>query len=99
MIPSSKKSAGVWRMPSTHPQDSKGSSRNRSLRAWWIDDPPGEITAHRSGDLVCGDAIESISKVRDGVADIVFLDPPFNLGKAYGDSSPRADLLEEDQYA
>ncbi|MBI4032579.1 site-specific DNA-methyltransferase [Candidatus Berkelbacteria bacterium] len=39
-----------------------------------------------------------LSCLRDGSADIVFLDPPFNLGKTYGRRRARADQLEEDEY-
>ena len=51
-----------------------------------------------SGDLVCTDALEMIQRLRDGIADIIFLDPPFNLGKLYGTSQRSKDQLSESDY-
>jgi site-specific DNA-methyltransferase (adenine-specific) len=36
------------------------------------------------GVLTCGDALMFSRALRSEIADIVFLDPPFNLGKEYG---------------
>ena len=36
------------------------------------------------GYLTCADALVFLRSIKDGVADVVFLDPPFNLGKDYG---------------
>jgi len=36
--------------------------------------------------------------MRTETADIVFLDPPFNLGKPYGRRAARADRLAQDEY-
>src|SRR5256885_1469546 len=36
------------------------------------------------GQIFNGDALTFLRAVRDAVADVVFLDPPFNLGKLYG---------------
>lgn len=36
------------------------------------------------GKIVCGDAIEFLQRLPRDSARIVFLDPPFNLGKRYG---------------
>lgn len=38
----------------------------------------------RSGYLVRVDALSLLRGLRSGIADVVFLDPPFNLGKEYG---------------
>jgi site-specific DNA-methyltransferase (adenine-specific) len=38
----------------------------------------------RAGYLTSEDALRFLSSLRDGIADVVFLDPPFNLGKDYG---------------
>jgi site-specific DNA-methyltransferase (adenine-specific) len=35
-------------------------------------------------EIYVGDALEFLKKLPDSIADLVFLDPPFNLGKAYG---------------
>ena len=34
--------------------------------------------------LICGDAIKQMSKFPDGCVDLVVADPPYNLGKNYG---------------
>jgi site-specific DNA-methyltransferase (adenine-specific) len=39
-----------------------------------------------------------LTSLRDESADIIFLDPPFNLGKAYGRRGREADRLLEDDY-
>ena len=49
-----------------------------------------EITKITSGDLsgeiYCADAIDMLEEIGEEMADIVFLDPPFNLGKTYCDT-------------
>jgi site-specific DNA-methyltransferase (adenine-specific) len=42
------------------------------------------IPAERGNHLARTDALAFCQALRDGIADIVFLDPPFNLGKDYG---------------
>lgn len=37
------------------------------------------------GALVTGDCLEILPSIRDGSVDCVFADPPFNLGKMYGE--------------
>lgn len=44
------------------------------------------------------DALEILRAMADQVADIVFLDPPFNLGKRYGSRGPREDRLSSESY-
>ena len=53
---------------------------------------------HAKGDIVCADALQCLNAVRDGCADIVFLDPPFNLGKQYGKNGSHHDRKKEEQY-
>lgn len=48
--------------------------------------------------MVCDDALAFLESLRDQCADIVFLDPPFNLGKRYGKRPPSDDRLGEDSY-
>lgn len=36
--------------------------------------------------LICGDAALSLKKLQDGSADLIVADPPYNLGKDYGNS-------------
>jgi len=42
------------------------------------------VTANRQGSLTWGDALAFCKALRPEIADIIFLDPPFNLGKEYG---------------
>ncbi len=51
-----------------------------------------------SGIIVKMDAINFLKSLENECADIVFLDPPFNLGKKYGNSTSKADLLKIDEY-
>jgi site-specific DNA-methyltransferase (adenine-specific) len=43
------------------------------------------------------DALSFLTAMRDNVADVVFLDPPFNLGKDYGRAN-RVELYEPESY-
>lgn len=45
------------------------------------------VPYRRRGFLATTDAMEFAKALRDNVADIVFVDPPFNLGKDYGHAS------------
>jgi DNA modification methylase len=36
--------------------------------------------------LICGDAIEEMSKLPDNCIDLIIADPPYNLGKDYGNN-------------
>jgi site-specific DNA-methyltransferase (adenine-specific) len=67
-------------------------------REWWRRPPPGALSRSRAGDIFCGDALACLESTADDVADIVFLDPPFNLGKNYGSEGARADRLHEAAY-
>ena len=46
---------------------------------------PDPATATEFGQLFEADCLDLLPLVRDGVVDTVFADPPFNLGKRYGD--------------
>jgi site-specific DNA-methyltransferase (adenine-specific) len=70
----------------------------KGLRPWWRRAPQGTLSQLQRGDIVTGDALDLLDAVADGVADIVFLDPPFNLGKRYGDRPPRDDRRDEGEY-
>lgn len=50
-----------------------------------------------AGFLAQADALDFVRDLRGGVADIVFVDPPFNLGKDYGVAS-RLEDSESDVY-
>jgi site-specific DNA-methyltransferase (adenine-specific) len=49
------------------------------------------------GYLSSLDAYEMLTSIHNEVADLVFLDPPFNLGKDYG-NAPVPESLPSDQY-
>jgi site-specific DNA-methyltransferase (adenine-specific) len=55
---------------------------------------------HKSakGNIYCLDALEFLKNSESKCADIVFLDPPFNLGKKYGNSDGEEDRLTENEY-
>lgn len=62
----------------------------KRIRAWRR---PGA-----SGVLYAGDALEVLSSLPARSADIVFLDPPFNLGKVYSSRRPRLDHRSPNDY-
>ena len=51
----------------------------------------------KRGVLYHGDCLEVMSRVTAGSVDVVFADPPFNLGKDYN-SSKVNDSIAEDAY-
>ena len=73
-------------------------SEKRKPRRWWGSPAPGIVTSLPNGDIVCADALDCVNALRDGCADIVFLDPPFNLGKAYGKNGSQGDKKKEEEY-
>src|SRR5947209_3882388 len=50
-----------------------------------------------SGKVVCGDAMEFLKGLPSNCARIIFLDPPFNLGKKY-DENDALDRKPEKEY-
>jgi site-specific DNA-methyltransferase (adenine-specific) len=48
------------------------------------------------GALFAGDCLEFLPKIRDGVVDTVFADPPFNIGKQYRENTN--DNRPDEQY-
>ncbi len=76
----------------------KAVGRAKAPMDWWGSTPGGNLVRTVSGDLVFGDALETLRALRDGVADIVFLDPPFNLGKGYGAQSKSLDSIPDADY-
>jgi site-specific DNA-methyltransferase (adenine-specific) len=50
------------------------------------------------GEVWHGDAAQFLRAIPDNSADIVFLDPPFNLGKRYDSKHPKADRRPEVEY-
>lgn len=71
---------------------------NHLIRTLWRQPVPGPVHHLPDGEIVCCDAVDLLEAVRDETADVVFLDPPFNLGKKYGAKGRKADLLAESEY-
>jgi len=59
---------------------------------------PGPLFRAGGGDIVCADALRFLKSLPDSSVDVVFLDPPFNLGKRYGPAGGSADRLPDDEY-
>lgn len=53
---------------------------------------------HVKGRVTVGDALNFLQSIQKGRADIVFLDPPFNLGKKYGTRRGHLDALAPTDY-
>jgi site-specific DNA-methyltransferase (adenine-specific) len=71
---------------------------NRSIRKWWKGAYNGVVYRYRDGEVVCEDALRLLNSLRAECANVVFLDPPFNLGKAYGNNGKKADRKSEADY-
>ena len=59
------------------------------------------VTPHKrlkDGLIFSQDVHEFMLNVRDNSADLVFLDPPFNLGKRYGRRPRSGDKLDDEEY-
>ena len=78
-------------MPRTRPL-------KQSRRGWWQGTYKGAIYRHPQGEIVRDDALHCLESLRDGCADIIFLDPPFNLGKRYGKNGSHRDRKKETEY-
>ena len=64
----------------------------------WKTKPPTRVRALAKGQLICGDALDLLGALNEECADIVFLDPPFNLGKKYGSNDRSSDKVSESKY-
>lgn len=58
----------------------------------WRSRTPENAKKWPEGTLVCCDALDFLMSIRDEIADIVFIDPPVNLGKKYGSRGGKDDL-------
>ncbi len=61
--------------------------------------PEGTLDAEEMADrVICGDLFSVVELLPDGVADLVIVDPPYNLDKQFGSSSfaslPRREYVE-----
>jgi len=65
---------------------------------WWKNNrrPNKAVFKFEGGDVSCLDALQFLDSLTDECADIVFLDPPFNLGKEYGSYS--SDKISDFDY-
>lgn len=70
----------------------------KSRRAWWRKEYRGTVYRYPDGEIVCDDAFDLLNMLKNECADIVFFDPPFNLGKQYGRRSKNEDSIEESRY-
>ncbi len=59
---------------------------------------PGPLFRLPGGDIVCADALRFLQALPEGCADVILLDPPFNLGKSYDRATRSADRLGDDAY-
>ncbi len=64
----------------------------------WEQRPSGRQWSNNAVELYTSDALEMLKAMQDKVADLVFLDPPFNLGKRYGSRRPDQDRMPVDSY-
>ena len=71
---------------------------SQSRRHWWNGTYKGRVYRHSRGEIVHDDALKFLQSLRAGCADIVFLDPPFNLGKRYGKNGSHHDRKKEFEY-
>lgn len=85
-------------MMHTDPDTAKSIPRDHSTREWWQGTYKGTVYHHAKGDIVADDALHCLESLRDGCADIIFLDPPFNLGKRYGKNGSHHDRKKEAEY-
>jgi site-specific DNA-methyltransferase (adenine-specific) len=67
-------------------------------KKWWDAAPRQIVHSSRSGEVVRSDALEALTNLSDASVDLVFLDPPFNLGKDYGANGKSGDRLAEQDY-
>lgn len=67
-------------------------------RVLWRYSVPGPVHCFPDGEIVQCDALDLLNAIQDETADVLFLDPPFNLGKKYGAKGRNADLMAESEY-
>ncbi|HEY0152149.1 MAG TPA: site-specific DNA-methyltransferase [Longimicrobium sp.] len=72
--------------------------RTMKVNEWWTKAPEGLVNTSRAGDIVRADALTALQGLLDCCIDVVFLDPPFNLGKDYGESGKAGDSLGDADY-
>jgi site-specific DNA-methyltransferase (adenine-specific) len=73
-------------------------ARRRSVDLDWADGNT-LVAKWPQGLIASADAVEFMDALPPAIADILFLDPPFNLGKEYGRSSSSRDLMSSTDYS
>lgn len=87
--------------PMTRVQDRKcqtpptGESRGQEM---WHRRPANQSWRSESVDLFSCDAVDLLKAMQNEVVDLVFLDPPFNLGKRYGSRVASKDRKPPEDY-
>lgn len=66
--------------------------------SWWKPGYRRTVYCYADGELVCDDALQMLSSLREEAADLLFFDPPFNLGKSYGNRARNHDKLNDSAY-
>jgi len=66
--------------------------------SYWLSKRPLNSRKSDQGYIVQCDALDLLGSLQNECADIVFLDPPFNLGKKYGSRGRKADRNDESEY-
>jgi len=64
----------------------------------WKQSPDNVFFRCKSGYVIYSDALDMLDSLKDKSADIVFLDPPFNLGKQYGRKRGVSDKMNDNIY-
>jgi site-specific DNA-methyltransferase (adenine-specific) len=64
----------------------------------WKLSPKNIIYRGKVGCVVCSDALELLNSLKEQSVDVVFLDPPFNLGKQYARKKRVHDKMNDDDY-
>ncbi|KKU99209.1 MAG: methylase protein, partial [Candidatus Jorgensenbacteria bacterium GW2011_GWC1_48_8] len=44
--------------------------------------------------IICGDAVEELRKLPDNSCDVIIVDPPYNIGKDFGNNTDKRELNE-----
>jgi len=44
--------------------------------------------------IICGDAIEGLKKISSNIADIIIIDPPYNIGKDFGNNIDQREFSD-----
>lgn len=48
--------------------------------------------------IYCGDSLEVMKKIPDNSVDLIFADPPYNIGKRFGAGKGNGDKMDKEEY-